>query len=108
MGGYGTLYYGLKYPGKFTYAYAMSPASWESLKDYVSSATDKSAFPPFTIEVGNQDASGVDNELSKSIADYMKENGLTVEFIARDGQHDWTFWKECLPKALKKIGESFK
>ena len=108
MGGFGTWYHALKYPEKFTYAYAMSPASWDGFKDLVDATADKSLFPAFTIEVGNQDASGVDNELSKSIADYMKQEGLTVDFIARDGQHDWTFWKECLPKALNKIGESFK
>lgn len=65
------------------------------------------AFPPFTFEVGNQDTT-VDNNGTRQLSDYMKEKGLKVEFIARDGIHYWSFWQECLPKALVKVGESFK
>ena len=38
----------------------------------------------------------------------MSEQGINVEFIARDGIHYWNFRQECLPKALAKAGESFK
>lgn len=58
-------------------------------------------------EVGNQDTT-VSNESTRQLAEYMKDKGLKVEYIARDGFHYWTFWQECLPKALKKVGESFK
>ena len=107
MGGYGTLYNALKYPATFTYAYAMSPAANASMKAYIDAQADKSVFPAFTIEVGNQDTT-VDNNASRELAEYMTEKGLTCEFIARDGIHYWDFWQECLPKALKKVGESFK
>ena len=107
MGGFGTLYHALKYPAKFTYAYAMSPATSDTFKDLVDAQSNKSVFPPFTIEVGNQDTT-VDNSAAKDLADYMKGKGLSVEFIARDGIHYWNFWQECLPKALKKAGDSFK
>jgi len=107
MGGFGTLYHALKYPSKFTYAYSMSPASsYDMFKWLVDSQTDKSVFPPFTFEVGNQDAT-VNNQDSKTCADYMSSQGIQVEWIARDGGHTWDFWRECLPKALKKAGESF-
>ena len=107
MGGFGTLYHALKYPSKFTYAYSMSPASsYDMFKWLVDSQTDKSVFPPFTFEVGNQDAT-VNNQDSKTCADYMSGQGIQVEWIARDGGHTWDFWRECLPKALKKAGESF-
>lgn len=107
MGGYGTTYHGLKYPQKFTYAYAMSPAVGGDMKSMVDAQADKSVFPAFTFEVGNQDTT-VNNAQTKELADYMAEKGLTVEYIARDGIHYWDFWQECLPKALKKAGESFK
>ena len=107
MGGFGTLYHALKYPAKFTYAYAMSPATADTFKALVDAQSNKSVFPPFTIEVGSQDTT-VDNAAAKDLADYMKGKGLSVEFIARDGIHYWNFWQECLPKALKKAGNSFK
>ena len=107
MGGFGTTYHALKYPQKFTYAYAMSPAVSGDMKGYVDAQADKSVFPAFTFEVGNQDTT-VNNGQTKELADYMAEKGLTVEYIARDGIHYWDFWQQCLPKALQKAGESFK
>ena len=107
MGGYGTTYHALKYPQKFTYAYAMSPAVSGDMRGLVDAQADKSVFPGFTFEVGNQDTT-VNNAETKTLADYMTEQGLKVEYIARDGIHYWNFWQECLPKALAKVGESFK
>jgi len=107
MGGYGTLYHALKYPAKFTYAYAMSPAvDVNSFKALIDAQSDKKVFPPFTIEVGTEDTT-VSNADAETVANYMKENGLTCEWIARSGIHYWNFWQECLPKALKKAGETF-
>jgi len=106
MGGFGTLYHALKYPSKFTYAYAMSPATMGQMKELVDAQSDLSVFPPFTMEVGNQDTT-VDNNGTYELANYMKEKGIPVEYIARDGIHYWDFWQECLPKALAKAGESF-
>lgn len=106
MGGFGTIYHALKYPGKYTYAYAMSPAVREDLNALVDAQPDKSVFPGFTFEVGNQDTT-VDNAKTELLASYMKKNGLQVEYVARNGYHFWDFWQECLPKALKKVGETF-
>ena len=108
MGGYGTLYHALKYPTKFKYAYAMSPATdVSSFKAFIDAQTDKKVFPPFTIEVGTEDTT-VSNADAQQVADYMKSQGLTCEWIARSGIHYWNFWQECLPKTLSKVGESFK
>ena len=107
MGGFGTFYHALKYPQKFTYAYSMSPAVWDLLYSFVDQQTSKSVFPPFTVEVGNQDAT-VSNSTTKTFVDYMTSQGLQVEWIARDGGHTWDFWRACLPKALEKVGNTFK
>ena len=114
MGGFGTLYHSLKYPHKFTYAYAMSPAAkldWGVVKidpkDYIALQEDKSVFPSYTIEVGLQDIT-VNNNDSKALYRTMEQNGIHCEWIEREGTHDWPFWKVCLPKALRKVGESFK
>lgn len=107
MGGYGTLYHALKYPEKFLYAYAMSPAADASMSAFIDAQEDKSVFPAFTIEIGKQDYT-VDNSKSKSLYNSMKKNGLTCELIEREGTHDWPFWQACLPKALQKVGEKFK
>lgn len=106
MGGYGTLYHALKYPEKFTYGYAMSPSISGWFTEFIDARADKSVFPPFTFEVGEQDTI-VDNKASKAIADYMISNGLDVEWISREGRHNWTFWPDCLSKALIVIGKSF-
>ena len=114
MGGYGTLYHALKYPAKFKYAYAMSPATDEivSLPDYVpslaflSQAHDSSEYPPITVESGTEDYT-VRIQYVKNMVDILKSNGLKCDFIERAGGHDWNFWPVCLKKALVKIGETF-
>lgn len=107
MGGFGTLYHALAHPEMYEYAYSMSPAVFENMGGMIDAVADKSVFPTFTIEVGEQDMT-VNNATSKELADYMIAKGLKCEYISRSGAHDWKFWQECLPKALKKAGESFK
>ena len=109
MGGFGTLWHATKFPQQFTYAYAMSPAAsmmGMDPKNNITSAPDKSVFPAFTIEVGTSDFT-VSNADSKKLYDHMVKNGITCDWIERDGTHDWVFWQACLPKALQKVGKSF-
>lgn len=106
MGGYGTLYHALKYPDKFKYAYAMSPAADTWMTALVDAQADKSVFPSFTIEVGLQDFT-VDNSKAKTLYNHMSKKGLDCEWIEREGTHDWAFWQACLPKALRQVGKSF-
>lgn len=110
MGGFGTLWHATKFPEKFTYAYAMSPASsmmGMDPKNNISAAKDKSVFPAFTIEVGTEDKT-VSNADAKKLYNYMISNGVSCDWVERAGTHDWNFWKVCLPKALEKVGQSFK
>lgn len=107
MGGYGTLYHALKYPEKFKYAYAMSPATDEAGFKVLASAHEPSYYPPITIESGTQDYT-VRIEGVRSCVRMLEECGLKCEFIERGGGHDWAFWPVCLEKALVKIGETFK
>jgi S-formylglutathione hydrolase FrmB len=104
MGGYGTLYHALKYPSKFVYAYAMSPAADTWMASLID---DKSVYPGFTIEVGLQDYT-VDNSKAKSLYNSMVKKGISCDWVERDGTHDWPFWQVCLPKALIKAGKAFK
>ena len=103
MGGYGTLYHAIKYPSKFTYAYAMSPAANVSMAQMV---TDATALPGITIETGEQDQTTKLIEI-KPFVNAMENKGVKIDFIVRDGTHDWSFWQGCLPKALITVGRSF-
>ncbi len=110
MGGYGTLYNALNHPDKFTYGYAMSPATSYgsvSLEDLVKAQSDPAVFPGITLESGTQDFT-VSIGSVRDFSAMLTENGVVHTFIERDGGHDWNFWPVCLEKALKTIGDSFK
>lgn len=105
MGGFGTLYHCLLNPGKWTYAYAMSPACW--WMDDMVKQSDPSKLPGITLEMGTDDTT-VTPESVEQFHQLLVSQGVEHEYITRSGGHTWTFWQECLPKALKKVGESFK
>lgn len=107
MGGYGTLYYSLKYPDLYTYGYAMSPVSDLSGFRVLATARESSEYPRLTIESGTQDNT-VKIEGVRELAQMLTSCGLACDFIERSGGHDWYFWPVCLEKALVKIGQSFK
>lgn len=107
MGGYGTLYYVLKYPTKFNYGYAMSPATDpDGFKALIDEQSDKKVFPPITMESGLKDGTIPIADV-KNCANLLKENGLNCEYIERSGGHDWGFWPVCLEKALVKVSQYF-
>ena len=106
MGGYGSLYYWSKYPEMYKYAYAMSPAVDVSGTSKILAGKDKDILPPLTIETGIQDGTTPLSGIT-DFHNYLVSEGIEHEFITRDGTHDWKFWQECLPKVLKKCGESF-
>ena len=105
MGGFGTLYHCLLNPDKWTYAYACSPAAWGL--DDLAKECDKSKVPGITMETGTEDIVVSLNTVT-SFSSVLTENGIEHELITRSGGHTWKFWQECLPKILKKVGESFK
>jgi len=105
MGGFGTLYHTLLHPEKWTYAYAMSPATWW-MDDMVKNS-DPAKLPGITIEMGTNDQT-VSPASVEAFHELLENNQIEHEYITRAGGHDWTFWQGCLSKALKKIGDSFK
>ena len=111
MGGWGTLYYGLKYPKMFTYGYAMSPATGidglpVSLRDLISKQSSTSVFPFITLESGIQDYT-VGIQSVRDCDELLTSYEVKHRFIERDGGHDWKFWPVCLEKALVEIGKTF-
>jgi len=109
MGGYGTLYNVLNHPDKFTYGYAMSPATSYgsvSLEDLVKAQSNPSVFPGITLESGTEDYV-VTIATVRAFDAMLTENRVEHEFIERSGAHDWNFWPACLEKALVKVGNSF-
>ena len=110
MGGFGALYHALKYPERFTCAYAMSPVVkvlGVQPGRFIASRPDKSVFPSFIMEVGTEDVI-VDNDDARELYEEMVRNGLDCEWIERPGGHTWAFWKESLPKVLRKADVSFR
>lgn len=108
MGGFGTLYYGLKYPDMFLYGYAMSPATdVSSFRDLIIAQTDRSVFPYFTLESGTNDYT-VSIESVRACDEMLTGYEIPHRFIERSGGHDWNFWPVCLEKALVEIGKAFK
>ena len=111
MGGWGTLYYGLKYPEMFKYGYAMSPATGidglpVSLRDLISKQSSTSVFPFITLESGIQDYT-VGIQSVRDCDELLTSYDVKHHFIERNGGHDWKFWPVCLEKALVEIGKSF-
>ena len=111
MGGWGTLYYGPKYPKMFKYGYAMSPATGidglpVSLRDLISKQSSTSVFPFITLESGIQDYT-VGIQSVRDCDELLTSYDVKHHFIERSGGHDWKFWPVCLEKALVEIGKSF-
>ena len=105
MGGYGTLYYAMKYPSKFSYAYAMSPAA---SADMASMVSDPKSLPGITVETGEADTTTPMTSITPFV-DAMKQKGVSIDYITVPGYgHQWEFWRACLPHALEKAGASFK
>lgn len=76
-----------------------------TLVSLVSSA-DVDKLPPIIIETGTDDIT-VSVSSVRSFVSKLKSKNISHEFITREGGHTWPFWQECLPKALRKAGNSF-
>jgi enterochelin esterase-like enzyme len=95
----------------------MSPGNFSTVDPFVQNEpantnwlparADKSKVPPITIETGTEDGT-VSLSSVQAFVNKLKDKEIPCEFITRSGGHTWQFWQECLPKALKKVGESFK
>ena len=67
---------------------------------------DKADLPGITIETGIQDQT-TNLQSVENIHNTLLNEGVTHDYITRDGGHDWTFWQTSLPKVLVKSGEVF-
>jgi len=104
MGGYGSAYYGVKYPDYFCYVYTMSMANGGDLfKYYAEQNIDK--LPPFFVVNGDSDATV--GKAPEEFVAMMESIGIKCGYDHWLGGHDWKFWGECIPKFLEKIGEEF-
>jgi enterochelin esterase-like enzyme len=102
MGGYGTLYHALKYPGKFAMAFSMSPVDLNGDITRLIAQHAGGDVPAFTIDAGQGDF--VVNDDPEKIHRAMEAKSIPHEWIYRAGGHDWTFWQVSLQTALEQIG----
>ena len=108
MGGYGSLYYGLKYADKFSGIYACSPALViEGAPSIFDMIWEPGAAVPITVEIGTEDFL---YETNKGFNDAMQFSPLLPAFtyIERAGTHDWAFWSACAPKIVKFFDTQFR
>lgn len=57
-----------------------------------------------TLDCGDDDFLVNDNH---RLSIHLNEMGIKHEFRMRDGIHNWPYWRESLPTALKYLGESY-
>lgn len=110
MGGYGATYHAFSRPDMFSSCFAMSSAftgTYPQIGDIVSQKSDAelAELPVFVMECGTEDfgAYPMNNNLDR----ILQQTSLEYTYTIRLGRHDWAFWQECLPKALKLASDNF-
>lgn len=106
MGGFGSLYYGLKYPDKFSGIYACSPAIFMEGTPNLFDMIWTPGASSITVEIGTEDFL---YEMNKAFNDAMQNSPLLPGFtyIERPGAHDWAFWSACSPKIIQFFDAQF-
>lgn len=106
MGGFGSLYYGLKYPAQFSGIYACSPAIAIEGAPNLFDMIWMPGPAPITVEIGTDDFL---YEMNKGFNEAMQYSPLLPDFtyIERPGTHDWAFWSACAPKIIKFFDTRF-
>jgi enterochelin esterase-like enzyme len=110
MGGYGCTYHAFSRPEMFSSCFAMSSAftgTYPQIGPLVTERTEAELleFPVFVMECGTEDlgAYPMNNNLNR----ILEQTTLDYTYTTRPGRHDWAFWQECLPKALKLASDNF-
>lgn len=106
MGGYGALYHTLKYPGKFSFCYAMSTPT--DGKGDVRTPSPISfidtqhleLIPSLHFDIGNNDGF-----LEVNLEAHLALDLLSIphEIIVREGAHNASFWKESVFILLDRL-----
>lgn len=110
MGGFGASYYAFSYPEMFVYCYAMSGALegigsglTPSISEIIARYDVFGELPGYTIDCGTADQLVFPS--NQKVHETLETMGFEHEYIAREGTHDWVFWKKSLEMALNVIGE---
>ena len=107
MGGFGATYLAFQHHELFGNAYSTSGGFIEPattlLKNIINAklATEKSNFPTYTLECGEEDALVI--ESNRILSQFLDEKQIHYTKIFRQGTHNWKFWKESLPKILRSV-----
>ena len=107
MGGFGATYLAFQHHELFGNAYSTSGGFIEPattlLKNIINAklATEKSNFPTYTLECGEEDALVI--ESNRTLSQFLDEKQIHYTKIFRQGTHNWKFWKESLPKILYSV-----
>ena len=96
MGGFGTLYYGIKYGDRFAGMYACSPALSNGESVNIGDMLQTPGLKPFVVEIGTEDFLYDNVKWLKDVAQYLP----MMSYIERPGAHDWPFWSACAPKII--------
>ena len=110
MGGYGATYHAFKYRDMYSSCYSMSGAltgmapSIEYLIDTLTTEQLQS-LPAYTMEIGIQDQNCY--YMNTNFHQFLNSKNIVHTYIERNGIHDWTFWEECLPKAIRFVSDNF-
>ena len=110
MGGYGSTYHAFRRPEMFGSCFAMSSAytgTYTQVGTLVVGKTDAelAAFPAFVMECGTEDFAAL--PMNNNVNNILSQTSLVYTYTTRPGRHDWAFWQECLPKALKLASDNF-
>jgi len=73
-----------------------APTSWRD--------ADK-ALPLFVLDCGDDDSL---LKFNFNLFEAMKEKKMNVDFRVKEGSHNWTYWRGCLPNALSFAGKTFR
>lgn len=126
MGGYGAVYAALKKPEQYGKAFSMSgsldicmssgftktcggvlPTCLRNRKALRGSKYDlmtmvegasSEAVPPMLLTCGQQDYF---LRATKAFYEKARHNGLTVSLQVSQGDHNWAYWRDCLPRCLR-------
>lgn len=78
--------------------------SYSVLKLIESAAADKMKEVRYYIDCGDDDFLIKGNMAAHSA---LLDKQVPHEFRVRDGQHNWTYWRDALPEVLKFVSQSF-
>jgi enterochelin esterase-like enzyme len=113
-GGWGAAYNAFKWQEMFGSCYSISapyiPLQGSMIPDVreiinLKSDAELAVLPAFTMEVGTEDTEFYSSNVI--FHNYLTDKGIQHTYIARTGDHNWSFAKECLPKVVEFVSKYF-